>query len=70
MLFLPESWDVVLNLVDVVLSDALTLGLALLERHVATNQVSHHRLQKESKHLTLMPQKESKPFNSYTCKQN
>ena len=38
----PEGGDVVLDLVDVVLGDALGLGLALLLGHVAPDQVPHH----------------------------
>ena len=38
----PEGRNVVLDLVDVVLGDALVLRLALLLRHVAAHQVPHH----------------------------
>ena len=42
--FKPESGNIILDLVDVIFGDALTLGLALLLRHVASHQVTHHRL--------------------------
>ena len=42
--FKPESGNIILDLVDVIFGDALTFGLALLLRHVASHQVTHHRL--------------------------
>ena len=40
----PEGWDIVLDLVDIVLSDALVLRLPLLLSDVSPHQVPHDRL--------------------------
>ena len=42
----PEGGDIVLDLINVVLRDALVFGLALLLRHVASHQVPHDSLTK------------------------